>query len=185
MPAHPMPYPLRDSYCIKAWLSGEAVAYLDSAYPDDESGVALSKLVRREMLKASRHAPPAAARALQRPEKPQPQQFLKLVQKPSANESSESKIETEGKTKMPSNEQVRPKRGEIGDNPIGTLQVLCQQNKAALPTYTISSLAGGFVCECAAQVLGVSVMGKSAPAATKKAAKKAAAIAALKKLGFS
>ena len=42
---------IRDSYSTMIWLTGEAAAFLESIFPDEELPLAISRLIDREMLR--------------------------------------------------------------------------------------------------------------------------------------
>jgi hypothetical protein len=148
---------IRDSYHARIWLTGEAIAFLDSQFPSDEPEIAIAKLIDREMGKHKRNSFNAPQRASK----------LEIVElKP--------QVKPEVITPVAPVTVDRPE-----DNPINRLQEFCQGEGEALPEYSFTTCREGFSCEVA--VLDCVASGN---ARTKKAAKKDAAVAMLDLLGM-
>ena len=79
---------------------------------------------------------------------------------------------------------LRPCQGEITSNPVGQLQELTQLSKVKLPHYVYERISSGFNCRCRVQLYGFQVESEGS-GISKKAAKRASAVAALAELGFT
>ncbi|MFG6105376.1 putative dsRNA-binding protein [Leptothoe sp. EHU-05/26/07-4] len=81
--------------------------------------------------------------------------------------------------------QARPFIGKIHlDNPISQLQEICHKHQVRLPDYAFGHCEEGFSCECQVKVLGKQ-LATTGSGSNKKSAKRSAAVAALKQLGYS
>jgi hypothetical protein len=149
---------IRDSYHAHVWLTGEAIAFLDSQFPSDEPEMAIAKLIDREMGRHKRNL----FNAPQRTDKPE---IVEL--KPQVKAEPVSPVAP-----------VTVDRPE--DNPINRLQEYCQGEGEALPEYSFKTCREGFSCEVAVIDCVATGIGRS-----KKDAKRDAAVAMLDLLGMS
>ena len=163
---------IRDSYSTMIWITGEAAAFLESIFPDEELPLAISRLIDREMLR-TRSGNRTVEAKLRHMEG-------MIDEKDSEIKSLRSTIKRLNTQILELNQaatvqalpviEVKPPQ----DNPISRLQEVCQSKGKGLPRYEYRICREGFSANVSA--LGQSVIGI---AKTKKLAKVDGAIALL------
>jgi len=166
---------IRDSYSTMIWLTGEAAAFLESIFPDEELPLAISRLIDREMLRtrSGNRTVEAKLRHMEQliDEKGSAISSLKTTIKHLNNQILELNQAATLKA-LPVIEVKSPQ-----NNAISRLQEICQSKGKGLPRYEYKICREGF--SASVQALGQSVIGI---AKTKKLAKVDAAIALLEAL---
>lgn len=116
----------QDSFPLKVHLSPEAIAFLESKYPNLDPEIGIVHLVEEAMDRAKRTAA-ARVQVLEHPAyaAPQPPKPLEPLQ--------------------PQGELQQPEQS--WSNPLGTLQEYCQQKSLPLPEYEFEPCTEGFSCQ--------------------------------------
>ena len=166
---------IRDSYSAMIWLTGEAAAFLESVFPDEELPLAISRLIDREMLRT---------RSGNRTVEAKLRHMEQLIdEKDSAISSLKSSIKHLNTQIIELNQAATVQASQVievkspQDNAISRLQEVCQSKGKGLPRYEYKICREGF--SASVQALGQSVIGI---AKTKKLAKVDGAIALLESL---
>jgi hypothetical protein len=149
----------QDRYALKVYLGPEAIAFLESKYPNLDPELGIVHLIEEAMDRARRTA---AAR-------------VQVVEYSTQAKPKAVPHPTLTPPKLASQHQVAlPDPSRSASNSIGALQEYCQQNYVPLPEYQTEPCAEGFSCQ-------VKAVGKSASGtgANKKTAKANAAAALL------
>jgi len=166
---------IRDSYSAMIWLTGEAAAFLESVFPDEELPLAISRLIDREMLRT---------RSGNRTVEAKLRHMEQLIdEKDSAISSLKSSIKHLNTQIIELNQAATVQASQVievkspQDNAISRLQEVCQSKGKGLPRYEYKICREGF--SASVQALGVSTIGIGK---TKKLAKVDGAIALLEAL---
>ena len=166
---------IRDSYSAMIWLTGEAAAFLESVFPDEELPLAISRLIDREMLRT---------RSGNRTVEAKLRHMEQLIdEKDSAISSLKSSIKHLNTQIIELNQAATVQASQVievkspQDNAISRLQEVCQSKGKGLPRYEYKICREGFSANV--QALGVSTIGIGK---TKKLAKVDGAIALLEAL---
>ena len=166
---------IRDSYSAMVWITGEAAAFLESIFPDEELPLSISRLIDREMLRT---------RSGNRTVEAKLRHMEGIIdEKDSAISSLKSSIKHLNTQIIELNQAATVQTSQIievkppQDNPISRLQEVCQSKGKGLPRYEYKICREGFSASVSA--LGQSVIGI---AKTKKLAKVDGAIALLESL---
>jgi hypothetical protein len=170
---------IRETYRFEVWLPGAIVQWLDSRYPDDEPEIAIGKALRA-LQGRDRKAQERSIQVLTiadyptapkppRPPKPEP------TSEPVAQAKLEPLPEPEPPS-LPITQINMLQKSRTGD-PISWLHQFSQLSRRTTPEFTFETIANGF--RCTVGMLGRSGTGD---AATKKEAKRAAAIELLDRL---
>ena len=157
------------------WLTGEAAAFLESIFPDEELPLAISRLIDREMLRT---------RSGNRTVEAKLRHMEQLIdEKDSAISSLKSSIKHLNTQIIELNQAATVQASQVievkspQDNAISRLQEVCQSKGKGLPRYEYKICREGFSANV--QALGVSTIGIGK---TKKLAKVDGAIALLEAL---
>jgi len=157
------------------WLTGEAAAFLESVFPDEELPLAISRLIDREMLRT---------RSGNRTVEAKLRHMEGIIdEKDSAISSLKSSIKHLNNQIIELNQAAIVQASQVietkspQDNAISRLQEVCQSKGKGLPRYDYKICREGFSANV--QALGVSTIGIGK---TKKLAKVDAAVALLEYL---
>jgi len=154
----------QEGYPLKVYLSPEAIAFLESKYPNLDPELGIVHLVEEAMNRAKRTA---AAR-------------VQFWEHPTLDKPKAVPHPTLSPPKPAPQQQVAPPDpSQCASNPVGALQEYCQQNYLPLPEYEIEPCAEGFTCQV--EAVGRSASGTGANKKTAKANAAAALLAQLHK----
>jgi len=142
----------QEGYPLKVYLSPDAIAFLESKYPNLDPELGIVHLVEEAMDRAKRTAA-ARVQVWEHPTLTQP----KAVPQPPFTPPKLA----------PQRQVAPPDPSQCTSNPVGALQEYCQQNYLPLPEYQIEPCAEGFTCRV--QAVGRSASGTGANKKTAKA----------------
>jgi len=153
----------QDHYAFKIHLSPEAIAFLESKYPNLDPELGIVHLVQ-EVMERTRRTAAARVQVWEHPTLDKP----KAVPHPTLSPPKPA----------PQHQVVAPDPSLSLSKPVGALQEYCQQNYIPLPEYEIEASAEGFTCQV--QAVGRSAYGIGANKKTAKANAAAALLGTLK-----
>ena len=163
---------IRDSYSTMIWITGEAAAFLESIFPDEELPLAISRLIDREMLR-TRSGNRTVEAKLRHMEGMIDEKDIEIKSlKTSIKRLNTQILDLSQAVTVQVIETKQPQ-----DNPISRLQEVCQSKGKGLPRYEYKICREGFSANVSA--LGQCVIGI---AKTKKLAKVDGAVALLEAL---